>query len=83
MQHRAIWRPNAAAEHRANFGDDRQSRATAAIVAFPTRDETAAPGGLRKAVRSAAAEPLPLHASVPEGITAASLIRPTGYGLRS
>jgi hypothetical protein len=63
MQHRAIRRPNAAAaEHGSNFGHNRQSRAAAAIGAVTTRDEKAAPGGLRKANGSAAAEPLPLHA---------------------
>ena len=70
MQRRAIGRPNdAAAQHGAHVGDDRQSRTAAAIGAFKTRDEKAAPGGLRKAARSAAAEPFPLHAQVPEGIT--------------
>jgi hypothetical protein len=48
MQYRAIRRPNAAAEHRANFGYDRQSRAPAAIVAFTSRDEKAAPGACEK-----------------------------------
>ena len=70
MQRRAIGCPDAAAaEHGTHVGYDRQSRAAAAIGAFKTRDEKAAPGGLRKAARSAAAEPLPLHAQVPEGIT--------------